>query len=75
MSRAKLKSFIQWKHGGDKEILVQKAPGKVHLESVGDVGHKVLHDVARCAHGQLVGQVPVVIVHPTPVLHLGKRRV
>ena len=68
--RAKLKSYIQRKHGGD-----EKKKCKKYLESEGDIGHEVLHDVAGCVHGQLVRHVPVVIIHPAPVLNLGKQRV
>ena len=42
----------------------------MYLEIEGDVGDKVLDNEAGCVHSQLVGHVPVVDIHPTPVLHL-----
>ena len=43
----------------------------MYLEIEGDVGDKVHDNEAGCVHSQLVGHVPVVDIHPTPVLHLG----
>ena len=42
----------------------------MYLEIEGDVGDKVHDNEAGCFHSQLVGHVPVVDIHPTPVLHL-----
>ena len=42
----------------------------MYLEIERDVRDKVHDNVAGCVHSQLVGHVPVVDIHPTPVLHL-----
>ena len=59
--------------GGGVKICVINSNSSSYLESVGDVGHQVGHNVAGCVHGQLVGHPPFVDIHPTPVLHLEKQ--
>ena len=61
------------KHEEDVLIVgVKSQKLSTYLESEGDKGHQVLHNVAGCVHPELVGHVPAVIIHPTPVLNLGK---